>query len=239
MSRLITECGRRDSNPQGLCPPAPKAGASANFATPALELLQMAWPDCMVRNMPPVRNLPPGYTITYPNRAKAGSKATKAIVVLLLIVSVALMLIVTIGGWSKLQGLKPVNLVWCVVYLILAFYIATRWARGLLPIAAALAILLLILTLISGLGLSGTSWFDRSHAGFAAPQSMFGGKGLSPDVLGTVTLLIAPVQVLIIIFSMYGFSQGWNVEVEARIEDAEQRGGKSAGGSPPPEPAAA
>ena len=68
---------------------------------------------------------------------------------------------------------------------------------------------------------------------------MFGGKGLSPDVLGTLTLLIAPVQVLIIIFSMYGFSQGWNVEVEARIEDAEHRGGKSAGGSPPPEPAAA
>ena len=198
----------------------------------------MAWADCMVRNMPPVRNLPPGYMITYPNREKAGSKATKAIVVLILLVSVALMLIVTIGGWSKLQGLKPVNLAWCVVYLIIAFYVATRWARGLLPIAAALAMLLLILTLIAGTGLAGTSWFDRNHPGFAPADSMFGGKGLSPDVLGTVTLLIAPVQVLLIIFTMYGFSQGWNVEVEAPIDPAKRRGGQSAGG-PPPEPAAA
>ena len=193
----------------------------------------------MVRYMPPVRNLAPGHTVTYPNREKAGSKATKMIVVLLLLVSVGLMLIVTIGGWSKLQGLKPVNLAWCVVYLVLAFYIAKRWARGLLPIAAALAILLLILTLIAGLGLAGTSWFDRSHAGFAAPQSPFGGKGLSPDVLGTFTLLIAPVQVLLIAFSLYGFSQGWNVEVETPIDEAKRRGDKSTGGSPPPEPATA
>ena len=67
----------------------------------------------------------------YPNRGKASSKATKAIVILLLLISVGLMLIVTIGGWSKLQGLKPVNLAWCLVYLIFAFYIA-RWNRGLL-----------------------------------------------------------------------------------------------------------
>ena len=48
-----------------------------------------------------------------------------------------------------------------------------------------------------------------------------------------------PVQVLLIIFAMIGFAQGWNVELEVPIEDAEQRGGKSAGGSPPPRPAAA
>ena len=70
--------------------------------------------------VPPVRNLRPGYTIVYPNRDKAASKATKAIVILLLLVSVVLMLIVTIGGWSKLQGLKPVNFAWCVVYVIIA-----------------------------------------------------------------------------------------------------------------------
>ena len=64
--------------------------------------------------MPPVRNLRPGYTVIYPNRGKAASKVTKAIVSLLLLVSVVLILIVTIGGWSKLQGLKPVNLIWAV-----------------------------------------------------------------------------------------------------------------------------
>ncbi|MGZ5172507.1 MAG: hypothetical protein ACXWCY_34315, partial [Burkholderiales bacterium] len=120
--------------------------------------------------------------------------------ILLLLVSVALMLIVTLGGWSKLQGLKAVNLAWAAVYVIMAFYIA-RWNRGLLPIAAALAILLMILTLIAGTGVSGTSWFDRSHAGFAPADSIFGGKGLDPDTLGLVTILIAPVQALLIFFA--------------------------------------
>jgi hypothetical protein len=188
--------------------------------------------------MPPVRNLRPGYVVIRPNRDKAVCKATKLIVVLILLISVGLMLIVTIGGWSKLQGLKPVNFAWCIVYVIFAFYIA-RWARGLLPIAAALAILLLILALIAGTGISGTSWFDRSHFGFAAPHTLFGGKGLSPNVLGTITLIMAPVQVLLIFFAMRGFAQGWNVELEVPKEEAERRrsGGKAA--PPPPEPAAA
>jgi hypothetical protein len=187
--------------------------------------------------VPPVRNLPPGYTISYPNRDKPAARATKAIVILLLLISVALMLIVTMGGWSKLQGLKPVNFAWCLIYLVIAFYVA-RWTRGLLPIAAAMAILLLILAVIAGTGYSGTSWFDRSHAGFAPAQSIFGGSGLSPDTLGLVTLLIAPVQVLLIFFAIRGFSQGWNVEVEVPIDEAERRGA-SPSASPPPKPAAA
>jgi lysylphosphatidylglycerol synthetase-like protein (DUF2156 family) len=188
--------------------------------------------------VPPVRNLQPGHTIVYPNREKATSKATKAIVAFILLVSVALMLIVTIGGWSKLQGLKAVNFVWCIVYVIMAFYIAARWARGLLPIAAAMAILLLILALIAGTGISGTSWFDRSHAGYAAADTIFGGKGLDPDTLGLVTLLIAPVQALLILFAMRGFAQGWNVEVDMPIDEAKRRGHRPAV-PPPPSPAAA
>jgi len=193
----------------------------------------------MFRGMPPVRNLQPGHTIVYPNREKAASKATKAIVVFILLVSVALMLIVTVGGWSKLQGLKAVNFAWCIVYLIFAFYVGTRWARGLLPIAAAMAILLLILSLIAGFGVSGTSWFDRSHAGFAPANTLFGGKGLDPDVLGVVTLLIAPVQALLILFAMRGFAQGWNVEVEMPIEEAKRRGHRVGTPPSPPRPAAA
>src|SRR5579884_306684 len=189
--------------------------------------------------MPPAKTLTPGYTIVYPNREKATSKVTKAIVVLILLVSVGLMLIVTIGGWSKLQGLKPINLIWCAIYLIVAFYIA-RWNRGLLPIAAALAILLLMVSVVAGTGASGTSWFDRNSLGFAAPHSLFGGKGLGPDVLGTVTLLIAPVQILLIFFAMRGFMQGWNVEVEVPIEEARRRGyNPPEAGSPPPQPATA
>ena len=177
----------------------------------------------MFRDMPVGKTLTPGYTVIYPNREKAGSKTTKAIVVLIMLASVALMLIVTVGGWSKLQGMKPVNFVWCIAYVIMAFYIF-RWNRGLLPITAALAILLLIMSVIAGTGAAGTSWFDRNSSGFAGAQSLFGGSGLSPDFLGLMTLLIAPVQLLLIFFAMYGFAQGWNVELEVPLEEARRRG---------------
>ncbi len=182
--------------------------------------------------MPAARHIPPGYTVIHPNRDKAVCKATKLLVVLILLASVALMLIVTIGGWSKLQGLKPVNFAWCIVYVLIAIYV-WRWTRGLLPIAAALAILLLILSLIAGTGVSGTSWFDRNHFGFAAPHTIFGGKGISPDLLGTITLILAPVQVLLIFFSMRGFAQGWNVELEVPIEEAKRRGSTPAAPAAP------
>jgi hypothetical protein len=176
----------------------------------------------MFRNVARERQMRPGYKVVYPNRGKASSKLTKLIVFVILLASVALMLIVTIGGWSKLQGLKPVNIAWCIVYLLIAYYIL-RWNRGLLPIAAALAILLLIVATIAGTGAGGVGWFDRNHVGFASAHTLFGGTGLDPDMLGLVTLVIAPVQVLLIIFAMRGFSQGWNVEVEAPVQDGNHR----------------
>ena len=88
------------------------------------------------RAMAQVRNVKPGHAVIHPNRDKPICKITRLIVVLILLGSVALMLVLTIGGWSKLQGLKPINFVWCLVYLIMAYYVL-RWARGLLPITAA------------------------------------------------------------------------------------------------------
>jgi protein-S-isoprenylcysteine O-methyltransferase Ste14 len=139
--------------------------------------------------------------IEHPNRDKAASKATKAVVLLLLLVSVALMLIVTIGGWSTLQGAKPVQVGYIIIYLIMAFYVA-RWNRGVLPVAAALAILLAIFAAVAVPG-----WFDRDAPGFEQPT-------LDASVLGLVTALIIPVQILLIAFAMRGFTQAWNVEVE-------------------------
>jgi len=163
------------------------------------------------------RTLTPGYAVVYPNRERASSKTTKAIVVLIMLISAALMLILTIGGWSKLQGLTPVDVIWVVAYLIMAFYIFTRWARGLLPITTGLAMLLLIVVVIAGSGAVGTSWFDRSSSGFAS-------AGLPADLLGLITVLLIPVQVLLIFFTMMAFGQGWNVEVEVPIEEAKRRG---------------
>jgi hypothetical protein len=87
-----------------------------------------------------------------------------------------------------------------------------------------MAILLLIFVLIAGLGVSGTSWFDRSQPGFAPPQTLFGGNGLDPNTLGVITLLIAPVQALLIFFTMRAFAQGWNIELEVPADEARRRG---------------
>jgi lysylphosphatidylglycerol synthetase-like protein (DUF2156 family) len=184
------------------------------------------------------RTLTPGYVVVYPNREKPASRTTRAVIVVLLLISVLLMLIVTVGGWSKLEGMKAVNFVWCLVYLVIAYYIAKRWTRGLLPIAAALAILLLLVALIAGTGITGTSWFDRNSFGFGAPHTLFGGRGLGPDLLGLITLLLVPLQVLLIFFSMMGFSQAWNVELEVPPDEALRRSQRQSG-PPPPRPAPA
>ncbi|MGH3264646.1 MAG: hypothetical protein ACRDNS_21935, partial [Trebonia sp.] len=102
--------------------------------------------------MAQMRNIRPGYTVIHPNRDRTICRLTKLVVAAILVASVVLMMILTIGGWSKLQGMKPVNFIWSAVYLVIAFYVM-RWARGLLPIAAALAILLLIIAVIAALGL--------------------------------------------------------------------------------------
>ncbi|HVE69455.1 MAG TPA: hypothetical protein VNB64_12825 [Solirubrobacteraceae bacterium] len=142
-----------------------------------------------------------GYHIEHPNQHKASSKATKAVVILLLLVSAGLMAVVLLGGWSKLAGMELVLIGWILVYVVMAYYVA-RWNRGVLPLAAALAILMGIFA-----GIAGPEWFDRDKDGFTSPA-------LDESILGLITLLIVPVQILLIGFSMRGFQQAWNVEVE-------------------------
>ena len=142
-----------------------------------------------------------GVIIVHPNRSKAPVIATRMIVVLLLLVSIGLMVIITIGGWSALEGAKAVQIAYIAIYVLLAIY-ALRWNRGVLPLSAALAVILLIFALVAG-----PQWFNRDHSGYAQPA-------LPASLLGLLTLLIIPVQVLLIAFSMRGFTQGWNVEEE-------------------------
>ena len=58
--------------------------------------------------------------LVHPNRDKAEAKATKAVVVLLLVASAALILIITFGGWSELQGMEIVSILYALVYLVMA-----------------------------------------------------------------------------------------------------------------------
>lgn len=187
--------------------------------------------------MAQVRDVRPGYTVIHPNRDKASCKITRLIICVLLLASAALMLIITVGGWSKFQGMKPINFVWIIVYVLLAVYIWLRWARGLLPIAAMFAVLLLIVAVVAAFGMAGTSWYDRNHTSFAAAQSLFGGTGLSNSTLGALTVLMIPLEIAVIVFAMIGFTQGWNVEMEVPEEEARKRGSRPVAGGPQAAPA--
>jgi hypothetical protein len=145
--------------------------------------------------------------ITHPNRDKPVVQATRATVIVLFLASAGLVLIVTVGGWDLLSGLIPVQIAYILIYLTMAFF-AARWNRGILPVGAALAVLLLIFALVAG-----PAWFTRDKTGFAQPS-------IDSGVLGLLTLLIVPVQILLIAFAMRGFKQGWNVELERRDPSA-------------------
>jgi protein-S-isoprenylcysteine O-methyltransferase Ste14 len=150
--------------------------------------------------------------LVHPNRDKAEAKATKAVVILLLLVSAGLILVVTIGGWSELQGAQVVSFALAAIYLLMAFYVS-RWNRGVLPVAAGLAILFAVIAAVAG-----PAWFERDKAGFSEPT-------LDPSILGLLTLILVPVQLLLVAFAMRGFQQQWNVEVEVPRDDAESYGG--------------
>jgi lysylphosphatidylglycerol synthetase-like protein (DUF2156 family) len=169
--------------------------------------------------MPAAQEGQPGVTITHPNRDKPVVQATRVTVIFLLLVSAALVLIVTVGGWSVLEGAIPVQIGYIVIYLLLAFF-AGRWNRGVLPVSAALAVLLGIFALVAG-----PSWFDRDKSGFMQPT-------LNAGLLGLLTLLIVPIQMLLVAFAMRGFNQGWNVELERR--EAPLRGEIHRGAPPQP-----
>jgi lysylphosphatidylglycerol synthetase-like protein (DUF2156 family) len=145
--------------------------------------------------------------IEHPNRRRATSRITMLLVILLLLVSAALVGVVTVGGWDALQGAKALQVTCTALYVLMALLVA-RWKRGVLPVAAALAIVMLLFAAVSG-----PSWFDRDRDGFADPA-------LDAGTLGLVTLLIVPVQVLLILAATVGFRQAWNVEVERRPEQA-------------------
>jgi hypothetical protein len=140
--------------------------------------------------------------VTHPNRDRPVVQGTRMTVIFLFLLSAALVLIVTVCGWNVLESAWVVQVAYILVYLTLAFF-AGRWNRGVLPVGAALAVLLTVFALVAG-----PFWFDRNHAGFAAPNY------LNAGLLGIITLLLVPVQILLIAFAMRGFNQGWNVEVE-------------------------
>ena len=149
--------------------------------------------------------------LEHPNRDKAESKATRAACVLLLVTSAVLVTIVILGGLAELQGMVPLAAFYVIVYLVVAFFVL-RWNRGVLPVAAALAILLAVFAAVAA-----PAWFARDKTGFDSPA-------LEPSILGLLTVILIPVSVLLIAFALRGFQQAWNVEVEV-TDDEQDYGG--------------
>jgi len=155
-----------------------------------------------------------GYRIERPNRDKASSRSTRALVAALLLVSALVMLIVIVSGWSALQGAQAFQLIYVVLYVGMAFLV-WRWSRGALAVGGALAIILAIFAAVAA-----PAWFDRDKSGFAAPDMLFGGAGPDANFLGILTILLIPLQILLIVAVTQGFRQNWHVELEvANVDD--------------------
>ena len=163
-----------------------------------------------------------GYEIWHPNQEKAESKTTKVIVAVVLIISAALLVVITLGGWERLQspGVGLMTIIWAGLYVLFALLVL-RWNRGLLPVASAMAIIMVIFAAVAAGG-----WFARAKDGLESPA-------LPEELLGLLTIIVIPVQILLIAVAMVGFNQAWNVEEERPI------GGRHEDPPPPddPEPA--
>jgi hypothetical protein len=166
----------------------------------------------------------PGYELWRPNREKTGSITTKFVIVLLLLATAVLAALITIGGWSLLKGGGGMGIV-CAIYAILyAFfaYLVFRWSRGILPLAAALSMILAIFCAVGA-----DSWFARDKEGFA--EALF-----PSSLLGLLVVILGLVQIVLIVAALYGFNQEWHVEEERPIGSSEDYGAGAEGGAPQP-----
>jgi Ca2+/Na+ antiporter len=148
----------------------------------------------------------PGYELWRPNRQKPEAKSARALVVFLLLVTAGLSFVIIIGGWSRLEGVKALTVIYAALYVLFAFLVA-RWNRGVLPVASALSIILAIFA-----GIAAPAWFDRAKEGLSDPV-------LPPELLGLLCLVLVPLQVILIAVAMVAFNQDWHVEEERPIGD--------------------
>src|SRR6185503_4262028 len=211
----VIGCGREDSNLHG-----PRAHQDLNLARLPIIPPRPLVPKATLRRTGSPRAAPedsrlvvmeatsvrPGYELWRPNREKPEAKTTKAIVSFVLLVSAALLIVITIGGWTHLEGtsVAVMSLLWAALYIAFAVLVS-RWQRGILPVASALAIILAIFAAVAA-----PDWFARSKDGLDPPP-------LPDDLLGLLTILVVPVQLLLITVAMIGFNPNWHVEEERPV----------------------
>lgn len=169
----------------------------------------------------------PGYELWRPNREKGSSVTMKWLIVLLLLATAVLATVITVGGWSVMKGGSGMGIVcaiYALLYLLFAYRVA-RWSRGVLPLAAALSMILAILCAVGA-----ESWFERDKGGFAEPA-------LSSSLVGVLVIVLGLLQIVVIAAALYGFNQNWHVEEERPIGSGEDYGAGAAPGEGAPQPA--
>lgn len=161
-----------------------------------------------------VGEVTPGYELWRPNREKSQVVATKAVVTLLLFCSGVLTALITIGGFTLLQGgtvMGIICLVFAAVYGLFALLVF-KWSRGALPVSAACAVLMAIFA-----GVAAPSWFNRDRVGFDEAL-------LPAPLLGLLTVVLLLVQVVIVVIAVIAFNQDWHVEEERPIGSGKEYG---------------
>ena len=149
-------------------------------------------------------------------------------IVLLLLATAVLAALITIGGWSLLKGGggdgHRLHRSTRLLYAFFAFLVA-RWSRGILPVAAALSMILAIFCAVGA-----NSWFAREKAGFS--EALF-----PSSVIGLLVVILGLLQLVLIAAALYGFNQEWHVEEERPIGSGEDYGAGAAPDDGAPQPA--
>ena len=185
-----------------------RGGSSPSARTAARRVACGAYPgesiDLLAMEAGAIR---PGYELWRPNREKPEAKSARALVVFLLLVSAALAFVITLGGWTRLEGVKA----FAARSSSRSTCCSPSWSRA-------------------GTAAS-CPWHrpwrssSRSSPGSPPPPGSTGRRTVSsdpalpPDLLGLLTLLLVPLQVILIAVAMVAFNQDWHVEEERPIGD--------------------
>lgn len=140
-------------------------------------------------------------TIEWPNREKASSKTMRAVVILTIAISTAIMVLISLLGWDMFQQARAFQLIFVAINVIFMIQIF-RWSRGVLPMAAGMATIIAIFG-----GVSVSSWWARDSAGY--------NDAALSGTLGTLTLLMVIVQGVVVVLAIAAFTQNWQIEVES------------------------
>lgn len=157
----------------------------------------------------------PNLVVTHPNRDSTASKTTRAITTLLLLASAILLAVITVGSWGAQAGALGLQI---VIGLLLTFYayLVVEWRSGILPVAAATALVAGIFAAISVNG-----WFNRGGAGYDQP--------LFPEsLIGVLVFAFAILQFVVVVVCLKAFSQRWQVELEVPRDEARRSAGPAA-----------